>query len=192
MRAGFSLIEVLVALALFALLGAAGAAVLITGVDNREVIGAASERLGRLQRLEAVLRADLGQAADRTVREADGRARPYAFVGGGGDGVLFDFVRDGRANPGGAPRAALERLEYRLTGGRLERRAYPHPDGTRPDPPLVLHDGVRAARVAYLSQGRTGDDWTGSAARPLPDAVRLELDLDDYGPVTLTLLVRAP
>lgn len=192
MRQGFSLVEVLVALALFALLGAAGAAVLIAGVDNREVMGAAAGRLARLQRLEATLRADLGQAADRTVREAEGRARPHAFVGGTGEGVLFDFVRHGRVDAAGAPRAALERLDYRLVDGRLERRAYPHLDGTRPGPPLVLHEGVRTARVAYLSQGQEGAAWTGSTARPLPDAVRLELELDDFGPVALTVLVRAP
>lgn len=192
MRAGFSLIEMLVALALFALIGAAGAAVLVAGADNREVMGAANARLARLQRLEAVLRADLGQAADRTVREADGRARPHAFVGGAGDGVLFDFVRRGRINPAGEARASLERLEYRLADGRLERRAYPHPDGSRPGEPLVLHDGVRQARVRFLSRGQDGAGWVGAAGRPLPDAVRLELDLDDFGPVTLTVLVAAP
>lgn len=191
MRSGFSLVEVLVALLLFALIAAAGAAAIAVSADNRETMAAANARLARLQRLEALLRADLGQAADRTVRETDGRVRPYAFTGGG-DGLLFDFVRRGRDNPAGEARAGLQRLDYRLVDGRLERRVYPHLDGTRPGEPIVLHDGVSGLRLTFVSRGQQGPGWSGSADRPLPDAVRLEMDLDDVGHVAFSILVSAP
>lgn len=199
MRAGFSLVEVLVALALFALIGAAGAAVLTVSADNREQVLAAGQRLARLQRLDAILRADLGQAAPRAVRDAAGQPRAYAFVGGAApnsspdsQGALFDFVRQGWDNPAGVARPSIQRLDYRLVDGRLERRAWPHPDGSRPGEPVVLHDGVRQARAVFLKDGREAAAWTGSEADPLPDAVRLELELDDLGPVVLTVLVAAP
>lgn len=191
MRSGFSLVEVLVALALFGLIGAAGAAVLIVSADNREAVSEASARLARLQRLDAVLRSDLGQAVDRVVRDPDGRPLDAAFSGGGGEGLL-GFVRSGWDNPADASRPGLQRVDYRLVDGRLERRAWPHPDGARPDEPLVLHDGVRSARVTFVTRGQTAPVWPGGDVRALPDAVRLDLDLQDWGPVTLTVLTGAP
>lgn len=194
-RAGFSLVEVLVALALFAMIGAAGAAVLSISADNRERVLEASQRLARLQRLDALLRADLGQAVARQVRDTAGQPRAAAFVGGPAPespGALFDFVRQGWENPGEAPRPSIQRLEYRLVDGRLERRTWPHPDGARPDAPIVLHDGVRQARAVFIQGGRESDGWAGTEAQPLPEAVRLELELDDLGPVALTVLVAAP
>lgn len=192
MRAGFSLVEVLVALALFGLIGAAGAAVLVVGADNREAVSEASARLARLQRLDAILRADLGQVADRTVRDMDGRPAGPAFSGGDGE-VLFAFVRSGWDNPGEAPRSGLQRVDYRLVDGRLERRGWPYPDGARPGEALILHDAVRSARVSFIGDGGvTAPTWSGGGARPLPGAVRLELDLADWGPVTLTVLAAAP
>lgn len=190
-RAGFSLMEMLVALALFALIGAAGVAVVVTGTTNREVVAQASERMSRLQRLDAILRADLGQAAARPVREADGRARAAAFTGGD-DEVLLDFVRGGRGDVAGETATSVQRVDYRLVDGRLERRAWNHPDGARPGEPVVLHDGVRAARIAFVSQGRESAAWAGSPDRPLPDAVRLVLELDDWGEVPLLILTARP
>ncbi|WP_312065648.1 prepilin-type N-terminal cleavage/methylation domain-containing protein, partial [Brevundimonas sp.] len=64
-RSGFTLIEVMIALAIFALLAAAGVLVLSQSIDNRFVVKAATDRNAELQRLRATLRADLGQAAPR-------------------------------------------------------------------------------------------------------------------------------
>ncbi|WP_312148117.1 prepilin-type N-terminal cleavage/methylation domain-containing protein, partial [Brevundimonas sp.] len=64
-RAGFTLIEVMIALLIFALLAAAGVLVLSQSIDNRFVVKASTDRTAELQRLRATLRADLGQAAPR-------------------------------------------------------------------------------------------------------------------------------
>ena len=64
-RSGFTLVEVLISLLIFALIAAAGAAVLSLSIDNKFAIKAASDRTADLQRTRALLRADLGQATAR-------------------------------------------------------------------------------------------------------------------------------
>lgn len=73
-RSGFTLVEVLVALLIFALIAAAGAAVLSLSIDNRFTIKAATDRTADFQRTRALLQADFGQAAARRTRGPTGRA----------------------------------------------------------------------------------------------------------------------
>jgi general secretion pathway protein J len=78
-RGGFTLVEVLVALAIFALLAGAGALVLSQTIDTRFALRAETDRIGDLQRMHAMLKADLAQAAPRRVRAPTGRSRPNGF-----------------------------------------------------------------------------------------------------------------
>ncbi|MEG1030090.1 MAG: type II secretion system minor pseudopilin GspJ [Brevundimonas sp.] len=186
-RSGFTLIEVMIALLIFALLAAAGVLVLSQSIDNRFVVKAATDRTAELQRLRATLRADLGQTAPRRVRAANGQpaTSPILAAEAPGDPLLV-LVRAGWSNPDGRPRAALQRVEYRLVENRLERRAYPYLDGARPGPPQVLYQGVSAPT---LSAGAETPRFTPSPDRPLPDAVRLDLTLEGYGPVRQLFVV---
>ena len=187
---GFTLLEVMAALAIFGLIAAAGVAVMAHAADSQGVLRERMDRLGEFQRARALLRADLSQAAVRLVRRADGSNTRHAFVGGrpGESGPLFAFVRRGHENPEGLPRASLEYVEYRIVDGRLERSARAAVDGAAPPPARVLIDGVNAARVAYLDEGRWNDGWLGGADS-LPEAVELELELDAIGHVRQRFLL---
>lgn len=189
-RAGFTLIEVMIALLIFALLAAAGVMVLSQSIDNRFVVKASTDRTAELQRLRATLRADLGQAAPRRVRAANGQpaSSPILAAEAPGDPLLV-LVRAGWSNPDGRPRASLQRVEYRLVEDRLERRVYPYLDGARPGPPQVLYQGVSAPSLAFISAGAETPRFVPSPDRPLPDAVRLDLTLEGYGPVRQLFVV---
>lgn len=189
-RAGFTLIEVIIALLIFALLAAAGVLVLSQSIDNRFVVKASTDRTAELQRLRATLRADLGQAAPRRVRAANGQPAfaPILAAEAPGDPLLV-LVRAGWSNPDGRPRASLQRVEYRLVEDRLERRVYPYLDGARPGPPQVLYQGVSAPALAFIAQGVETPRFLPSPDRPLPDAVRLDLTLEGYGPVRQLFVV---
>ncbi|WP_152540927.1 type II secretion system minor pseudopilin GspJ [Luteimonas huabeiensis] len=185
MRArGFTLLEMLVALAAFALLAAAGVGVMGYAAGHQGVAQARMARVGELQRARALLGADLAQAAPRRTRDAAGQAAVQAFAGTArpGDGVLFALVRRGWENPAQAPRASLQYVEYRLRDGRLERAARPMLDGARLQPPQVVIAGVRGVEVAYRFQGEWMDGWPGGADR-VPEALRLALDLEGLGRV---------
>ncbi|HVL42220.1 MAG TPA: type II secretion system minor pseudopilin GspJ, partial [Brevundimonas sp.] len=141
-RAGFTLVEVLVSLMIFAMIAAAGAAVLGVTIDNRFAVKAASDRVGDLQRMRGLLRADLGQATARRARGTTGRPMPQPIVGAAAPGEpILTLTRAGWSNPGEQARPSLQRVEYRLVEDRLERRVSSHLDGARPGPPQVLYRG---------------------------------------------------
>ena len=81
-QAGFTLVEVLIALLVFAMLTTAGAAVLSTTITNRLAVKQASDRVADLQRLRALLKADLGQTTTRRIRDLSGRLASQPFATG--------------------------------------------------------------------------------------------------------------
>ena len=189
-RSGFTLVEVLISLMIFAMLAAAGAAVLGVTIDNRFAVKAQSDRVGDLQRMRSLLRADLGQATARRARGPSGRPAPQAMTGPmtPSDPVLT-LTRSGWSNPGEQARPSLQRVEYRLVDNRMERRVASQLDGARPGPPQVLYRGVRDVTVAFLRDGEAAPAFTSTLERPLPDAVRITMTLDGYGPVEQLFLV---
>lgn len=189
-RPGFTLVEVMVSLMIFAMIAAAGAAVLSVTIDNRFAVKAGSDRIGDLQRMRGLLRADLGQATVRRSRGPTGRPTPQPMIGAAvpGDPVLI-LTRAGWSNPGEKARPSLQRVEYRLVGTRLERRVSGHLDGARPGPPQVLYRGVRDLTVGFVRDGETAPGFISSTERPLPDAVRISMTLDGYGRIEQLFLV---
>ena len=189
-RQGFTLVEVMISLLIFGMIAAAGAAVLGLSIDNRFAVKAASERTAGLQRTRSMLRADLGQATARRSRGPTGRPQPQPMMGAQapGDPVLV-LTRAGWSNPGEAARPSLQRVEYRLVESRLERRVSSHLDGARPGPPQVLYRGVRDLTVSFLRDGTEAPAFITTTYRPLPDAVRVKMTLDGYGPVEQLFLV---
>jgi len=189
-REGFTLVEVLVSLMIFAMIAAAGAAVLGVTIDNRFAVKAASDRVGDLQRMRGLLRADLGQATARRSRGPTGRPMPQPMVGEAGPGdPILTLTRAGWSNPGEQARPSLQRVEYRLVEDRLERRVSSHLDGARPGPPQVLYRGVRDVTVGFVRDGEAAPAFISSIDRPLPDAVRIGMTLERYGRIDQLFLV---
>lgn len=191
-RAGFTLVEMLVALVVFGLLAAAGAAVMGSTLTSQAAVKSRVERFADFQRLRASLRADLAQAAPRRTRDTGGTSAGVAFVGGDAWGDnrqrLFTVVRRGWENPDNAPRPSLQYVEYRLAGGRIERRVRAALDGTALGPAQVLIDGVDTGKVAFLHKGVWQPSWKGQSGIETPQAVRLDLTIQGIGPVTQLFL----
>jgi general secretion pathway protein J len=177
------LVELLVSLFIFALLSAAGVALLRFSVQAQDV---AEQRLGdlaALRRAGALIAGDLAQAAPRLSRDEAGTQRP-AFAGGTGeeDGAALAFVRRGWENVDGAPRSSLQKIEYRLAGGTLVRRAFPLVDGAPPQADAALLDGVRRLRLRYRDrEGAWRTRWNPTRASDLPRAVELVIDVEGEG-----------
>lgn len=187
---GFTLIELLVALAVFALVASAAVVVMRQSIDQRDAVRARLQQVRELQLVHGLLRSDLQQAAVRRTRNSDGSAARTAFVAAapGTRGPLFGFVRRGWSNPDRAPRASLQYVEYRIVDGRLERSARPALDGAVAGAPQVLLRGVRSAEVAFHYRAQWSDGWSGGL-EALPDALSLELDLEQWGHVRQLFLL---
>lgn len=176
---GFTLVELLVALVIFGMISAAAVALLSFSVNAQATVDSRQEALGDLRRAGALLSSDLGQAVPRLTRDRAGAQQP-AFRGGtGAEPVALAFVRRGWENMAGAPRASIQKVEYGLAGGRLERRAYPYADGAEAMAPVAVLDGVRSMRLRYRDrQGEWRDRWDPQLPTELPRAVELVVTLD--------------
>lgn len=180
---GFTLAELLVSLFIFGLLSAAGVGLLTFSVRAQEAADARLADLGDFRRAGALLSGDLAQAARRLTRDSAGNSRP-AFEGRGGEqtGVALAFVRRGWENLDDSPRASLQRVEYSLVDGRLERRVYPRLDGAAPLAATVVVDGVRRLRFRYRDdEGQWRERWDPTDATRLPRAVELVMDARGSG-----------
>ncbi|MGK6323853.1 type II secretion system minor pseudopilin GspJ [Sphingomonas sp. DT-51] len=186
--AGFTLVEVMIALMIFGMIAAAGVALLAFSVRAQGASATALDDTGALNRLSAILTADLAQAQDRTTRDVNGVRLP-AFSGDATATPLLRLVRAGWSNPDQAPRADLQKVEYRLAGDGLERVAYPALDGAAPLPPALLLDRVRTVQLRFRYRGAWSDTWQGNPRAALPQAVELVVVRDDARPYRLLFFV---
>ena len=184
---GFSLVELLVALAVFAAMAAIAWGGLDSVARTRGTLAREEDDLRSLMSAVASLQRDLRQAVARPVRGNYGEA--VAGFLGGGDRV--EFTRLGFANPLAEHRSNLERVAYAMDGSQLVRVGWPVIDraaGTQPLP-RTLREHVRSLRLRYLDADRRWvGAWpvvdSGANAAVLPLAVEVRLDTEDYGEIT--------
>jgi general secretion pathway protein J len=187
-EAGFTLVELLVSLVIFGMLSAAGVAILNFSIRAQALAGERQTEISGLRRFGAILTADLAQAAPRITRDEAGMSRP-AFVGGTGETTLA-LVRRGWENFDGANRSSLQKVEYRLSGGRLERIGYRFVDGAAPMEPVTLLGGVRSLQLRYRDdEGAWRQVWDPTDVTKLPKAVEMVIDLERGGQIRQLFLV---
>lgn len=173
---GFTLVELMVSLLIFGMLSAAGVALLSFSVRAQDAAGERLADMAEIRRLGAALTGDLAQAIPRTTRNALGDRIPaFQASGSGGDAPLIAFVRSGWSNSTGAARSTLQKVEYRLVEGRLERTAYAMPDGGDAQPPAALFRGVETLKIRFRVDGEWRDSWDATRPEALPRVVELVL-----------------
>jgi len=180
-RNGFTLVEMLVALTIFALLAAAGVGVLRSSVDVQGAVDTRLAAMGGIARLNAMLSNDLGQAVDRPSRASDA-VRP-AFVGNGSG---MEFVAGGRTNLDGAPRSELQRIDWRSARGTLQRTGFVTVDGSDEGLASPLARDIRSAAFRYrMLDGSWNSSFTSTEQQPLPTAVELTMTPAAGAPIVM-------
>jgi len=176
---GFTLLELLIALAILALLSVLGYRAIASLTDSEVRLSAETARWRALDALFMRLEADLRQAQPRDARTATG-SEPAWLGGIDGDGNAD--LRFSRSGPEFLlePGSAGQRLGYRLRDSAVEVLYWPYLDaapGSLPAP-YVLVEGITRFRVDYLDRGgATHDRWPVAGEPPLPRAVRVALTL---------------
>ncbi|MEK0361490.1 type II secretion system minor pseudopilin GspJ [Pseudomonas sp. CBC3] len=202
--AGFTLLELLIAIALFALLGLATYRMLEAVLRSDEVVRAQETRLRQLGRAVWRLEQDLIQAVPRPVRDGYGDEQ-NALVGQLSSlegGAALELTRSGWRNPTGLLRSNLQRVRWRLSGDSLERLYWTVLDRDLDSEPRVQRvlDDVTELRLRYLdAENSWHEEWPPfdfgrgnpeEQARRLPVAVEVSFDHLRYG--TITRLLRLP
>jgi general secretion pathway protein J len=194
-RRGFTLVELLVALFITAILFAIGYGAINQALKNRESLQQRQDRLVALQRAIRTMVQDFAQTAPRPVRDGLGSGSEPALKSGTPTGVLVTLTRSGWSNPAGVQRASLQRVRYSLREGHLYREALPVLDAVIDVQPRSreLLDRLKSLTLRYMDDGGTWrNDWPPAVAGPIspkdlrwrPLAVEATLDLEDWGKIT--------
>jgi len=179
---GFTLIEILVALVVFALLAGFGYRGLGAVLDAGERVTAETTKWRELALAFEHMRLAFAQAAERPIRDRNDASAP-AFEAVAArrntSEPLVAFTRMGYAGHEGAA-ADQQRVGYRLREDRLEQLAWPVLDQAPHTEPLSvsLLAGVRELSFAYLHQGKWHSTWPiaeSTAQRPAAVQVTLQL-----------------
>lgn len=186
---GFTLLELLLALSIFAIVAALAYGGLNTTLRAKEQTDRSAERLGAVQKGLLMLERDLAQTVFfRGIRDALGDRQPAFF----GTGEGMEFTRAGWNNPTGQPRSTLLRVSYAVADGALVRLSWGMLDRVQGGEPYraELIEDVGTLKLRYMtSEHQWSDVWPPAnaqaaapgAAMPLPLAVELTLTLKDWG-----------
>lgn len=182
---GFTLIEMIVALAIFAVLGVVTGRIVSQTVDNFAVVTERGARLVEVQRAMQVMQRDLLQLIDRPIRDPLGDPREALLIQT--DGTI-EFTRTGWQNPLQRPRSNLQRVVYRLEGDVLYRAYFLTMDLTPDAEPQVqqLLTGIDNFEVLALDvSGNEYAFWpvAGNAQDPSRalGGIKLRFEMEPYG-----------
>ncbi len=195
---GFTLIEVLLAMAITMMVAVMGYAGLSTAMNAAERHGEMVRRLGDMQTAVGWITRDLRQSVDRPIIDARGDEQP-ALTGAEDNEQLLELTHTGWDNPRGQRRGALQRVRYRLDAdGNLWREHWLVLDRIDDEDhvqQVKLLSGVQRFKLRFLDgksanakQETLGGEWVERwpmtrGDKILPLAVQFDLDLDGIGTV---------
>jgi general secretion pathway protein J len=189
---GFTLIEVLVALAIFGVLTILAYMSLGQTLSNADLLNARMDRLQAIQRTVRYLTNDLTAAAPRPVRSELGDSYMPALMVSAANDFALAVTHGGWSNPAGLPRSTQQRSVYRLEDDKLFRVYYNVLDATYSNDAISTEilDGVLSLEFRlFQDDGQVTNQWpplgsqgaTNLSARPR--AVEIILTLEGEGEI---------
>lgn len=190
---GFTLLELVIAMGVFALMSAMAYSGLNSVMITRAHADLQAERLAQLQKAFLIIGRDIEQAIERPVR--DNYASILEPISGGGYGSsILELSRTGRSNPMALPRSHLQRVAYEVQEDQLLRKVWPVLDRALD---TIAFEGVMLEGISSVDLRFMDDDdkewhtqWplpnlSGSNQAPpaMPRAVEITIDLEDWGRV---------
>lgn len=204
---GFTLIEVMVAISIFAVVAAGVYRVLSAMVDTQEKIVSHSESLRDLQRALWLISTDMNQMVMRDVRKPNDNRSPALIADT--DNYLLQFTRQGVRNPLLLARSDLERVAYSIgpdpdkyadqgsddkksnkKARHLLRHSWSALDrrDNAEETVQVLFRNVDEVRLEFLNEkGDWKEDWPEKKmddkahTRILPAAIKILIKTEKYG-----------
>ncbi len=197
-KSGFTLIEVLVALAVFGVLSVLAYMSLAQTLANSDMLTERMDRLQSVQRTMSFLSSELLQTAPRPIRVELGQAPVPALQSSFASDFALQITHGGWPNVAETPRSTLQRTAYRIEEGELVRYHWNVLDRTVANVPVgtVMLEDVDSLTFRFLqNDGEWIDQWPPLVAqgapplRVLPRAVEILLVLPDEGEVSRVIEV---
>jgi general secretion pathway protein J len=189
---GFTLLEVLIAMAIFSLISLTSFALLNTVINSDEISQRHSERLIEIQRAWLIIERDLMQLTQRTIRiEGEKPVLQPLFTehrdsSSGVDSI--SFVRAGWRNPGLLmPRSDIQPVNYYLDNQQLIRQHFNFVDAVEGQEPIkrVLLNDVEALQFEFYIEHQ----WKKELNGQFPSAIAVIIKLADIGEIRRAFLL---
>ncbi|ASQ45780.1 GspJ family T2SS minor pseudopilin variant LspJ [Legionella clemsonensis] len=194
-KAGFTLIEILIALAVFAILATVTSSVMYYAFNTRARVNQQADRLNNIQLALLLIERDTTQAIPRAVFGNEMHLFP-AFIG---QPQYFELTKLGFENPHSLEkRSNLQRIAYICNNNQLLRRIWSTLDSTNRDryEDRIVLDNLVTCRFAYLNHNlQVLPEWRENAvqqnqkAEPLPKAIQINLTLKDWDKISLLFII---
>lgn len=200
LQQGFTLMEVLIAVSITAVIGLGVWQVMSSVIASRDRVNEVAGEFEGLQKAFLLLERDLRQVLSRPVRNIYGDYEPA--LSSQGEEFELMVTHQGWRNPLGKQRSELQRSAWEYTGDEVRRRYWAMLDQSQEEDSrdqLLLSD-VTAFNIRFLDQDRTWQDsWPppnqsipsgpGAPVIPLPMAVEVTLDHVRFGEVSRLFLM---
>lgn len=151
---GFTLVEIIIAMAIFAVIMVIVMASLNMVMRAQEQVSARAKRLGNVQMAMVVLIRDLTQIVPRPVRDNNGELIKALLIDKTNP-IRLEFTSGGVINPNGMhQKSSLQRVGYGMEGDTLVRFGWPVLDRA-PNTPIGkrrLLDGVTDLKIEYVNE----------------------------------------
>ena len=192
---GFTLLEILIALSVFAILATITSSAMFHAFNTRAKVSAQSARLSDLQLTMALIRRDTLQIVERSVRGNE----LHLFPPFTGQSNFIEFTRGGEVNPlGSAKRSTLKRVAYLCRKNQFIRRSWDVLDtpSRSQHQDKILLDNLNECSFAYLAHNQQIlPEWHEYALKQdqrqetLPTAIQFTFNLTDWGNMSLLFIL---
>jgi general secretion pathway protein J len=189
---GFTLLELLVAISIFALLSIIAYSGLNSVLNARQALNENMDRLAEVQRTNLFMGGDLRQILNRGIRDEYGDIQlPLISNELNYDvtGRLIELTRSGYPNPLAVTRSNLQRVAYRVEENTLYRMSWSELDRNPDSLPyeVALCADVNRLSFRFLDDNQEWhEQWPpleAAASSTLPQGVELILELEDWGEI---------
>ena len=186
--AGFTLLEVLVAMVIFSIMSLMAYEGLANMLRSNESIEAYEKDLKSLQRSMMFIERDFRQLVARPRRTGFNKddLSPAVTSGLDSEGVI-EFTRSGNPNPANQPRSSLQRVQYDFKDNQLFRKSWNLVDHLD-EAPLVmpLLSDLESVSFRFMNQNNQWQENWGSGGQlfELPKAIELKLEHKRWGEIT--------
>ena len=206
-NAGFTLLELMVALVLFSFIGMGSYKMLVTVLDAREATARHADSLRALQRMLFTIDEDFTEIIRRPLpQQGKQSAGQEIYFSGGESGTLMRFTRQGWRPAFAEKQADLAEVAYLVKDGALMRRITPVPViAGKETPPQTLVEKVTNIRIRFLDKKQVWHDkWPVYGKKlptipglklprmieqPVPQAVELFFTVPGYGEIRRLLVL---